>query len=317
MDKVAENNEDYMSLHAEHLQAAKNYADLQSIRASATDNPFLGIIKTTIEPVSKNWATTFMKTFDKFLIRFQIFEFTAARAGVVSAMGNGMLSRAEGRRLLAAVMMRSMGYTTLGILTKQMMTNLIVSMFGLKGDDDEGDKNVGQALTQGFATAFTSFVFGRNLGNMWRGSVNYPIELLNQKYFSGIIRGDREYDMFKDPITYSFIPAGDLRGKDAAWETAKSMTAGYSPLVKTISYSANKAIYVFSGRSKDKEAYDRAVKDLYIRTPLEVLGLMGYVPMYNDIRKATLDILYDDLKGKNKGPYKSDAEKEYLKAIGK
>jgi hypothetical protein len=317
MDKVAENNEDYMSLHAEHLQAAKNYADLQSIRASATDNPFLGIIKTTIEPVSKNWATTFMKTFDKFLIRFQIFEFTAARAGVVSAMGNGMLSRAEGLRLLAAVMMRSMGYTTLGILTKQMMTNLIVSMFGLKGDDDESDKNVGQALTQGFATAFTSFVFGRNLGNMWRGSVNYPIELLNQKYFSGIIRGDREYDMFKDPITYSFIPAGDLRGKDAAWETAKSMTAGYSPLVKTISYSANKAIYVFSGRSKDREAYDRAVKDLYIRTPLEVLGLMGYVPMYNDIRKATLDILYDDLKGKNKGPYKSDAEKEYLKSIGK
>ena len=95
------------------------------------------------------------------------------------------------------------------------------------------------------------------------------------------------------------------------------MTGGFSPLVKTISYSANKAIYVFSGRSKDREAYDRAVKDLYIRTPLEVLGLMGYVPMYNDIRKATLDILYNDLKGRDKGPYKSEAEKAYLKSIGK
>lgn len=318
MEKVKEQDEEYMTVYGEQLQAAKDYADLQSIRASATDNPFLGIIKTTIEPASKNWFMTFFKTFDKFLIRFQIFEFSAARAGIMSMVGKGMMSKEDGFRLLSAVMMRSMGYATLGILTKQAMSNLVVGMFGLKGDDEESDKDVSQAVTQGFFTALISFMLGRNLGNTWRGAVNYPVELMNQKYFSGIIRGDREYDMYKDQVTYSFIPAGDLRGKDVAWETAKSMTAGYSPLVKAISYSAKKGIYVFSGTSKDRAAYERALKDLYIRTPLEILGLAGYIPLYNDIRKVTLDVLYDDLKGnEKKESYKSEAEKAYLKSIGK
>lgn len=325
LEKIENNDEEYMLKFADQIRMATEHADLMMIRSSGADNPFLGIIKTTITEPSDKWLVSYFKTFDKFLLNFQMFEFTAVRAGIMNAIDAGIMTRAEGVKLAAAAFSRSAVYVTAGILLTQQMfglADIIASLVkGTGGDDDEksdDDKTFWQATAQGLTNAFISMMFGRNLGNAYRGVVNYPIERLNEEYFSGLFRSeyDTEYDMYRDAVTYSFIPTGDLKGKKIAWELAQNTMGPYQPMVRAVSHGADKLYYLTSGGNKQKKAYDRAIKDVAIRLPIETLGTAGYLPLYKDIRMLVNGVLYEELRKSEKSKELTPEQILYLEKYG-
>jgi hypothetical protein len=314
-EKLFNNDEGYMEEYSVEIEAARDHADLMSIRSSGTANPFLGIMKTTMHDPSNHWFKQFWKKFDSFLLNFQIYEYTAVRAGFMKAMtGYNAAERANGARLMAAAFSRSAMYVTYGLIIRQVFDSILGAAMGY--DDDEDDKKtLRQMFEQGFANGMIAMIFGRNMGNLWRGLINYPIERVNEKYLSERFApaNDPEYDMYRDALTFSYIPTGDLKGKEIMWEMIVNMLGPLSPHTRTVGKAVQKGYYLSTDDKKDEKAVERAKRDLMIRVPIETLGNLGYLPFYRDVRKAVNAYLYQELKY---GEKLTPSQEAYYEAIG-
>jgi hypothetical protein len=64
---------------------------------------------------------------------------------------------------------------------------------------------------------------------------------------------------------------------------------------------------------KEAEAIERVENEINVRIPLELLGNVGMVPLYKDIRKIVMDQMYKDLEtADKKAADKKQTEKEML-----
>ena len=52
---------------------------------------------------------------------------------------------------------------------------------------------------------------------------------------------------------------------------------------------------------KTQAAQERRLRELSTRTPLEILGNTGYIPLYRDVRKIVMEYLYKDMRKEKKG----------------
>ena len=104
-DKIANNDEAYMTKYSEAIQKAKEAADDTSVKTGATDNPFMDILKGKSRPNQTAMLKAF-NNFNSFMTRFLIFEFITARTGIYAAMGNGTITKKQGIATLAGVTTR-------------------------------------------------------------------------------------------------------------------------------------------------------------------------------------------------------------------
>ncbi len=140
----------------------------------------------------------------------------------------------------------------------------------------------------------TTLLFGRNFGNAARVPLNYGIEKMNEMYLESLRNG--EYDMYEDALQYSIVPTEKPKG-----DTGKGVdimdiyinTLGSAaPAVKTLRYLGKKAT---EDDKKRADAIERQKKERAIRVPMEIAGSLGYLPLYKDVRKITMDYIYGDL----------------------
>jgi hypothetical protein len=169
----------------------------------------------------------------------------------------------------------------------------MMEMLGF-GDDEEDDKTFLQKLGQSTASAFSGLILGRNFGNFTKAPINIGVEEVN-KEFLDFLR-DGEYDPYEDAIQYTIIPK-DERKKGDIMEYVKSFSGAFSPMIGT----AQRTLQVAMKDLKTGEAQERRLKELSTRTPLEILGNTGYVPLYRDVRKIVMESLYEDMKKEEKG----------------
>jgi hypothetical protein len=299
--KIAENNEDYIRENKDAIEAAKLKADEMSVLTGATDNPFMGMVKGSSKPNQSALLRAF-NLFNTYMTRFAMYEYTTARQGIYAAMGNGSISRKEGIALLAAVTARMTVYT--------LMTNMFAGgLAGLLGDEDEeDDKSLMQKLGQAFASTATSLVLGRNFGNATKTLVNYGVEEVNEEFLDFLRNGD--YDPYKDAISFSAIPKEKKVGDINIADFIGNMSGPFSPAMKTANLIIKKA---FSDEKKEPEAIKRSEEENTIRIPLEILGNLGMVPLYKDVRREVMNELYKDLRDADKkAEDKKQAEKEML-----
>jgi len=299
--KVAENDEAYMNQYKAEIEKAADAADRMSVRVGATDNPFMGILKGTIKP-GQSALTRGFNNFNNFMTRFAIYEYTTAREGVYAAMGNGLITRKQGLALLAGVATRMTVYT--------LLTNVLGStMLSMFADDDEDDeKTFMQKFGQSLASTMTGLILGRNFGNATKTLVNYGVEEANEEFLTALREG--EYDPYKDYISYSIIPQEKKGQKTDLNDFITQMGGSFGPALKTLELTVRK---VFEAPKKEEEAIERDKKESQIRIPLEVLGNLGMVPLYKDIRKIVMSNMYKDLENADKkAADKKQAEKEML-----
>ena len=299
-NKIAENDEAYMAKHADAIEASKELADTRSVQAGASDNVFLGILKGTPKPNQSAMIRAYNQ-FNGFMQRFLIYEYTAARTGLAAAVGNGSMTKRQGVALLAAATTRMVTYTML----TQLLGSLMISM--VFGDDEDDDKNIIQKLMQSMMSAFTSLLLGRDFGNVIKTPMSYIIEGINEEYFDFLRKG--EYNQYEDSIQFSII-SRDKKKKQEFVDIAFAMAGPYGPAFKTAKLAYDK---LTEADKKQVDAIIRQKRTISERLPLEVLGNLGYVPFYRDIRKILMEDIYRGMdKPSGKG---STASYEELKKI--
>lgn len=300
MDKIAENNEQYMMQNKETIDAARDKADQRSVFVGATDNAFMGVLK-GVSGKDQSVAVKLFNQFNGFMSRFMINEFTTARTAVHAAVGNGMISKREGVALLAGVTTRMTLYTMLG----QTLSNAMVGMF--VDDEEEDEKSFDKKVQQALASTMTSLLLGRDFGNLTRGAVNYGVESVNEKYLDFLREG--EYDPYKDGIQYSFIPP-ERKGQGRQFEDLITNLMGpLGPSAKTGSLMYKTYL---GADKKEEDAIQRQEDVKKTRIPLEVFGNLGMVPLYKDIRKIVLKEMYKGLNDEKPKESKANSKK-YLK----
>jgi hypothetical protein len=308
-DKIAANDQAYLRDNRSALDAATELADKKSVMAGATDNAFMGMLKGTVRPNQSLQLRAF-NSFNNFMTRFLIFEYITARTGVVNLIGRGELTQKQGAALIGAVTTRMILYTLLGQLLAEGMTSLFDDDdedFSLTPDED-GMKAPEKMLGQAFASTFTSLLFGRDFGNATKSIINLGVEEFNKSQLDFLREG--EYDAFKDAIQYTVLPkTASGKGTDLG-DILKRVGAAYGPAIGAASLLFKK---LTEDKKKTKDAIERQDAERYIRLPLELLGNLGFVPLYKDVRKIALDQIYGDLsRAKRALKDKKKAKKEML-----
>jgi hypothetical protein len=283
-DKIADGDERYMARYKEAIEKARMVADEKTVLTGATDNAFMGILKGTPKQNQSAMLRGF-NIFNNYMTRFLIYEYATARTGIMAAMGNGSISRKQGVALLGAVTTRMTTYT----LVTSILSAAMVDMF-TGGDDEEDEKSFLQKVGQSITSSVTSLLLGRDFGNATKSLVNYGIERFNENYLDFLREG--EYDPYKDALQYSVIPPERKGKKTDAGDLILNMMGPFGPAAKTADLIVRKAT---EPDKKQEEAIQRSESETNIRIPLEVLGNLGMIPLYKDVRKVVNAELYKEL----------------------
>jgi hypothetical protein len=289
-EKIAANDQAYMDANKEAIEQAKKLADERSVMAGATDNAFMGILKGTLKPNQSGFAKAF-NNFNNYMTRFLIFEYVTARTAIYAMVGDGSLSKKQGAAMLGAVFTRMTVYT----LLSQMMANGIMGLIGFGDEEEEDEKSLVQKIGQSITGAFSSLLFGRDFGNATKLAVNYGLEEFNERYLDFL--RDGEYDPYKDGIAYSLIPRDD-RPDDNLPNFLMSLSGSLGPAFKTADLIYKNKTRIITGETTKKEldAIEREDRTVKERIPLEVLGNLGFIPLYKDVRKAVNKSIYSSIK---------------------
>tara|TARA_R110001606_G_scaffold252692_3_gene400473 strand:- start:9303 stop:17198 length:7896 start_codon:yes stop_codon:yes gene_type:complete len=299
-DKIAANDSAYMEKFSDALAESTELADTRSVMAGATDNAFMGLLKGTNKPNMSGSLRAF-NAFNGFMTRFLIFEYVTARTGIVNMIGRGELSKRQGAALIAGVTSRMMLYTLVGTMLSEAMTDLFddeeeeggiqkLSTTQMPSEPEDDSKSFDKRLGQSFASAFTSLLFGRDFGNATKTVINYAIEDFNEKQLQFL--RDGEYDAFKDGIQYNIVPKGKQGRGSGLADFLMKMGAAYGPILGTADLLVKK---LTEPDRKESDAIDRQNDERYVRLPMEILGNLGFIPLYKDVRKIVLSQMYGDL----------------------
>lgn len=300
-EKIVANDEVYMDENKDAIEESKTIADERSVITGSSSNAFTGILKGTSK-VNQSITTKAFNNFNSFMTKFMVYEYVTARTGIMAAIGNGSLTKKQGIALLAATTTRMTVYS---LLIKVLGGGIIGLLFD--DEDDEKEKAPEKAVGQALASTFSSMLLGRDFGNVTKTAINYGVEQVNENYLDFLREGD--YDPYKDALQYSVIPAEKKGTQTGVYDFFKNMTGSYGPAIKTADLVLKKA---FEDDKKQRDAKERQEKEKNTRIPLEVLGNLGLVPLYKEVRKSVMKDIYKDLENKKakKGMSKEEIKKK-------
>jgi hypothetical protein len=308
LKKIAQNDEAYVNENQEAIDNARKVADKKSVLMGATKNGFTGLLRGKIRPEDKGYEV-FLKNFNGFMTNFMIFEYNAARAGVMSAIGKGDMTKAEGASILAGVITRMTVYNLLIKAATSGIAGLLGMALGFEDDDEEEEKTINQMLGQSLSSTFASLILGRDFGNITKTVVNYGFEeLVTKEYLEGLRTG--EYDPYKDAVLFNSLQTDPRTGEIKSWENIPNFMGAYGPMAKTAALGIK---VITADEKKEADAIERQEKERNIRLPLEILGNAGYIPLYKEIRKSVMDDIYKDLKNNSKKGVKVMSREEFDK----
>ena len=291
MDKIAANDEAYMDANQKALDEATDYADQMTTFAGAADNPFKGLLKGKYPSSVKQSAL--LQAFNisnSFMTRFLIYEFISAQIGTYAMMGRGMISKRQGAALLGAVTTRMVVYTLLTTLFAQIFKQA----FGL-GDEEE-EKDIEKQFGQALASTAVSLIVGRDFGNIVKGLLNYGVENLNEEFLDELRDGD--YDPYRDAIAYTFVPPDKEYKSNTLADYIRNLMGPFGPFYKMAEFGVKT---LSADEKKDPAARIRQQRELNERLPLELLGNLGLIPLYRDIRALLLADIYKGMGKEKKG----------------
>jgi hypothetical protein len=288
--KIAEKDENYIQDNRNAIDQATKYADSVVTEAVSSQNPFDSVPKNQIRP-SKSWITNFYRSFNSFMSNFRIFEHNSAVRGISSLVTNGVLTKEQGGKLLAAVAARVATYSLITTTLVPMSFKAIVSLFGYEPEDEEEKNTVGNILAKEAFSTVAMLAINRNIGNFGNIPLNFGVEYLNKKYGEGVTYKD-EYEAYGDNVVFPLVPLERQGyGKDIGTSAALNMLGPYSPMGKTLHNGATYFQRMMD--AKTEETRDKNRDKLFYKTSFEIAGNLGLIPNYRDFRGVVNTILYE------------------------
>ena len=264
-DAIAENNEAYMDANRKAIDEATKKADDMSALAGATDNPYLGVVNALPE-TKRSAAGKVIQLVDTYMTRFLVFEYAGFRTGVQALIGNGMISPAQGGRLIMAVAARMMLY--------RLSYDLIRAQISRLYRDDDDEKEINESISDSVKNTALNIAMGTR-GQLFRGGVAIGVEGLNEYYHEDLLGEEFQYT---DRIS---MPLIDLQKTDRPYQmgvnTITRLSGPYSPLLK-MGMTGLKLM----NRSETEAAQTRREIEAK-KFLLQAAGIAGLAPMYTDL----------------------------------
>ena len=302
MIKIGKGDSKYLGdNYKKSIEKSVNKADKASVRASTTRNPFKGVVKNISRSTDSGIINAYREV-NKFMANFSLFEYATARDAVGALQRDGDISKSQALGILTGVGARMTLYPILYDLMSKGFDGFVADALGFAIEDEEEEDIEDVISRQVIGTALT-LLTRRSLGNIPNLLPAYGIEAFNKSVLEDFRKG--EYDPFKHSIVYSQFNPDDLKEKGFTKTLAKIVAGPFGPTLNTI----ERANQVY-GRSKDNKTLDsreKNFKELTERIPLEVLGNLGLVPFYKDVRRVYLKNLFSDYN-KSKGKTVNDKQ---------
>lgn len=292
MAAIENNDTAYLRENKDALDKATRFADKEVTRAATSINVFNGVLKNKINPKDSG-RQKLIKEINGFMTNFMIYEYTTMRSGVTALIHSGEISRAEGVRLLAGTTLRMSMYMVLYQILSHGFDAAAAAVTGLDIGDDETE-DVEDLFTRQLVGSIVSTLIGKNMGNIAKIGPMMGLEYINETYLQGL-RDGKDFDPYKHSMSYSMLSREAiedvLEGKKGFFDALIPAFSGpYSPMAKTI----QRGIKVLSNATtgKKEETRERAKNELKNRIVLEMLGNLGLIPLYKDVRRIVLKNMF-------------------------
>lgn len=313
-ERIAANDQAFMSKHKNALEVATKKADDISIEAAASSGLFTGISRGKDASRKRDIGGMFFANFNNYMSTFLNYEYQSFRKGLMAARGNGIISEKEGRQLMAAVSTRMFMYTFLSSVITKGLLGILRSILGYAEGEEEEDKNLLKEGAKSVIQTLIGLFLGRNFGNLTKGIQNTIIEGVNEKYLDFL--RDGEYNKYKDSLGYPLAP------KKKDYEDAKIGDFIYTfsgPYGKALELG-DKTVKVAEDilePSQKADAKKREKQRLKRFVFFEIPAFFGYTPFAREIEKELNSYMYKDFRkgGKSKwidvGPTEAEEKKAF------
>ena len=301
--EIADGTSKYLS--PEFKEARDNataMADGEVVTMATSNNAADAIIKNMRRPDDKGFIKPLYRLANSYMARFSLFEFATARNAIFALFNKGDLSKAEAAGLLAGITFRMSAYMT----TYSMLTSVLDDE--LFGAEDDKREDIEDVMARQIVGAMISLLARQSLGNIPMLPINFYLEESVNRNLLEDLRNGEEYDRYKHSIVFSQIGVGDLKKKSLEEIFVDSFAGPYGPIINTLSRLLK--VGVRSQTAKKEETRDKAMKEIEERLILEVLGNLGLVPFYKDVRRVVVKDMFPP-----EGPKLTPEQKKRLKEI--
>ena len=301
LDEIAEGESKYLtdSKYKKAIDKAVRDADRTVISISTSANPFNAIAKN----VKRGDVKDYYRTINSFMANFTLNEYATARQAIGALVNSGEMSSRRAGFLLAGVLARMSSY----VIAYGILADLLDEEILNAPDDD--DEELDSLIYRQLIGSVMTLMFRQNLGNIPSLPVNLGIEEFNKQYLDEL-RDGKPYNSYDNSIVYSLITL-DRLDKGIDKQILPILTGPYVEYYKT----ARRAIELYNRTQtrKTKEARDRAVKELEEVIVPQIIGQLGFIPLYKDYirskRKKFYAENYDRSSGSSGGGGSLPAER--------
>jgi len=294
LQAIADGDTKILEQYPDAVSKARDVADTAVERLSGTTNPFKQPLKYQLNVGDDIFAKAYKKA-NKYMASFYSVENNTATEGVVALFYSGEITRRQATALLAMITTRMSVYMSLYAMLQSLFDELISNALGLRQEEEE-DEDYGLLTARQAVGSISTLILRRNLGSVSSIPIMYGIEKVNEEYLDAL-RGGDEYDKFKNGMVY--VPIRE--GKSPVEQGVSMLSGAKGPAINTISRLATVVAGVFG--SDKQETRDQYKEELLNRMSIEVLGNVGLLPFYKDIRRMVIEDTF--------------SEREYQKAIRK
>ena len=283
--EIADGTSKYLS--PEFKEARDNataMADGEVVTMATSNNAADAIIKNMRRTDDKGFIKPLYRLANSYMARFSLFEFATARNAIFALFNKGDLSKAEAAGLLAGITFRMSAYMT----TYSMLTSVLDDE--LFGAEDDKREDIEDVMARQIVGAMISLLARQSLGNIPMLPINFYLEESVNRNLLEDLRNGEEYDRYKHSIVFSQIGVEDLKKKSLEEIFVDSFAGPYGPIINTLSRLLK--VGVRSQTAKKEETRDKAMKEIEERLILEVLGNLGLVPFYKDVRRVVVKDMF-------------------------
>ena len=286
-EKIAENDTEYMKENAAAIKKATTEADNAVTESTTTNNPFGQTLK--LQARQNEQALNYYRMINGFMSKFSLNEAVNAKQGLASALGIGKYSRLMGGAITQATYMR-MALYMVGLVG---LSNLMLSMMGLKKDEEEEDYT--QMLKRQLVGSMASLITRNTEGNLLNNVLMYFLEAANEEYGYDLgLRDSKKYDPYKDSAVFSPYNEANMTGDKAYKTIGRQMLGPAMPAVRSLEELYKYQVPEFM---EGDSPVPPELQSIYMMSQLG--NVFGYSPFYRDIRKMYNEQRYGGKKKKN------------------
>ncbi len=288
MDKIADGDNQYLEQYRGAIETAKVKADDASIKAGATDNSVLGVEAASMRP-DKGALQNMIAFVNNYMTRFLVFEYVTARTAVNAMVGNGMIRKRDGVRLLSGVFARAYSYQLIG----RYLSDAIAAL--LYGDDDDlEEKDFLERSSLAVKQGAAGLVLGGTRGQATRGIRAMFLELGNRDF---LMENPEEWDYDKR-IGYPIIDINkESQLSNRLIKSGIRYTGPFSPVVGAGYQVLTEQVSPAVGLSKERKDKQRELEEDY-RSMLLLISASGVLPLAPEIKSNVQRWMYKDIDKK-------------------